>query len=154
VTARDDAREPPATEAQRDWTGVELATIWATVDLERALRDRGHDLRALTTTADPLLGARVADIPAAGGRAPVAMAEPTTEGRLAATLARNGEGPAGRYLAVAGGLGPARARAASAGIAVSRVERGPFGPSILILGGVVSGPHLILCEGTAVPSNP
>ena len=137
------------------WAGTELATIWATVDLERSVAEHGFDAAALTAIGDPLLGARVvvlvlrSDEPRA-----LAIAEPTTEGRLAATLARHGEGPAGRYLAVAGGLAAARAQATSVGIGLSRIEEGPFGPAMLVLTRAVTGPHLILCEGWAVPSRP
>jgi hypothetical protein len=137
--------------------GHELATIWATVDLERALEnvDGGRDPDAKGEgTADVLLGARIVLVPARDGGPTLALAEPTTEGRLAATLARHGEGPAGRYVAVPDGLVEARSRAAAAGLAVSRVEAGPFGPSMLVLVGSVSGPHLILCESAAVPSAP
>jgi hypothetical protein len=93
-------------------------------------------------------------VPAGSDRPRRAIAEPTTEGRLAATLARHGEGPAGRYVVLADGLDRARARATAAGIAVSRIEVGPFGPSMLVLNGPLSGPHLILCDPAAVPSGP
>jgi hypothetical protein len=78
----------------------------------------------------------------------------TTEGRLAAFLARHGEGPAGRYVAVSDDLGRARTRAGASGITVSRVEDGPFGSSMLVLISPASGPQLILCEPVAVPSTP
>ena len=131
---------------------VTLATLWATVDIERTLADLG--VGASEFGIDPFLGARVVVVAAgAPHEPPLAIAEPTTEGRLAATLARHGEGPAGRYVAVADGLDPARARAASSGIALSRVEPGPFGASMLVLLGPVTGPHLILCD-PAVPSTP
>jgi hypothetical protein len=138
---------------------AELATIWATVDLERALHDLGEIGEAAAPASasaeampDAHLGARVVYVPARDGRPALALAEPTTEGRLAATLARHGEGPAGRYLSVSDGLPEVRARAAATGIAMSRVEPGPFGRSILVLIGPVTGPHLILCEPAAVPS--
>jgi len=151
-----------------------LATIWATVDLARAIRElagrsdadddgdrlsgeTAHevDLDLTPLVLDPLLGARVVILPPTSPDRPaLAVAEPSTEGRLAATLARHGEGPAGRYVGVADGLEGARARALRAGIAVSRVEAGPFGPSMLVLRGPVTGPHLVLCESSAVPSSP
>ena len=133
---------------------IELAAIWATVDLERTLRDLGEETRdALGDAAsDAHLGALVVLLPARPGHPALAIAEPATEGRLAATLARHGEGLVGRYLAVTDGLDQARARARGAGVAVSRVEIGPFGPSVLVLIGPVTGPHLILCEPAAVPS--
>jgi GNAT superfamily N-acetyltransferase len=118
-----------------------LAEIAATVDLERALTDLGH--AAATTSAardDPLLGARVVVVDR------LAIAEPTTEGRLAAFLARHGEGPAGRYVAAEGGLDEARSRAMAAGIDVSRTADGPFGRSILIPSGTVAGPLLVVVD--------
>ena len=137
-----------------------LAEIWATVDLERALREHGRTATeaiaaAAAAIVDPHLGARVAVIDAGDGRR-LALAEPTTEGRLAATLARSGEGPAGWYLAIRTGdtLEAYRARADGAGLTIGRAETGPFGPSALRLGGPVSGPHLILVERRSLPSPP
>jgi hypothetical protein len=129
-----------------------LATLWATVDIERTLAER-EIVESTPAAGDALLGARVVIVRAAMPQPPVAIVEPLTEGRLAATLARHGEGPAGRYIAVADGLEPARARAAASGIDVSRVEPGPFGRSMLVLLGPATGPHLILCD-PAVPSTP
>jgi hypothetical protein len=135
---------------------VELAVIWATVDLERTLARLGIAVSgaAAGVGTDTLIGGHVVVAPSVVDRPRLAIAEPFTEGRLAATLARHGEGPAGRYVAVSDDLRQARTRAAEAGIAVSRVEDGPFGPSMLVLTGPVSGPHLILCEPVAVPSGP
>jgi hypothetical protein len=134
---------------------VTEAEIWATVDLERTLAELGIEgLAADVADAGPdtLLGARVLIVSVEPGRPRRAIAEPTTEGRLAATLARHGEGPAGRYVVVGDDLDGARARATAAGIPVSRVDVGPFGRSMLVLIGPVSGPHLILCDPAAVPS--
>jgi hypothetical protein len=133
-----------------------FAELWATVDLERALREHGHDIReADGAVPDPLLGARVAAI-SIGDEAIVAFAEPTTEGRLAASLARDGEGPAGRYVALAEGdtLAAFRRRAHAAGVAISRVETGPFGPSVLLLDGPKRGPHVLVVERRSLPSRP
>lgn len=134
-----------------------VATIVATVELERVLAGLGRPTGdAAAGVEDPHLGASIVlvDDPSAGR---LALAEPTTEGRLAATLARHGEGPCGRYLAFPDAAPPDaldtfRARAADAGIAVSRVADGPFGPSILVLTGPVTGPHLIVAERRPVPS--
>jgi len=134
-----------------------LATIVATVERERILAGLGRPAEeAARATDDPHLGAAVVlvDDPSAGR---LAVAEPTTEGRLAATLARHGEGPCGRYLtfpepAPPDALDAFRARAVAAGIALSRVENGPFGPSILVLTAPVTGPHLIVAERRPVPS--
>lgn len=135
--------------------GRVLATIWATVDLERALGERsglaGESIGPSLT--EPHLGARVviAEAPSPEG-VPVAVAEPTTEGRLAATLARHGEGEVGRYVAVGSPLDEIARRAVGIGIAVSRPLDGPFGRSVLVLHGPVTGPHLIIVEAPAVPS--
>jgi hypothetical protein len=131
---------------------VTLAEIWATVDTDRALVEL-HARVGSPAANDELLGARVSVVAATPARPVLAVVEPITEGRLAATLARHGEGSVGRYVEVADGLAPARRRAAVAGIGVSRVAEGPFGPSMLVLLGPVTGPHLILCD-PAVPSTP
>jgi hypothetical protein len=156
---------PPAADAERALVAVTgerartEAEIWATVDLERTLAGLGLGLEDATAAVagarpDALLGARVVTVPVGPDRPRRSIAEPTTEGRLAATLARHGEGPAGRYVFVADGLDRARARATAAGIPVSRIEVGPFGPAMLVLIGPASGPHLILCDPPAVPSAP
>ncbi len=152
-----------------------LAEIWATVELERALADLGHagdgdddsgprpgpgPGAMATVVEDPLLGARVAVVATGEGSALIAVAEPSTEGRLAATLARHGEGLAGRYVLSPVRLEAVRVLAAAAGVTVSRAEYGPFGPSVLVVT-PVSGPYLILVyrgragvDGAAVPSPP
>lgn len=154
------------------WLGVEhaggreLAVIWATVDLERVLGELGLEpTLAGATVDDPLLGGRVLaldePVPAAAGAVVgpmgarrIALAEPSTEGRLAAFLARHGEGPAGRYVGVALDPDAIALRAAGAGIAVSRPEIGPFGREVIVLGGRLGSPHQILVEVAAVPSRP
>jgi hypothetical protein len=151
------------------WLGEEpviLAVIWATVDLERALGGLGLDpARADSAADDPLLGARVVLVdgpPVSGPNAPrlvgapppIAIAEPSTEGRLAAAVARNDEGPVGHYLVAAASLDEVRRRAVEAGVALSREERGPFGPSMLLVGGPIGGRLVVLVDPPAVPSPP
>ncbi len=132
-----------------------LARIWATVDLERALADLGLDpARAAETIEDPLLGARVLLIAGDPGGPAIALAEPSTEGRLAAALARHDEGPAGRYVLVPAGLDAVEARATAAGVRLSPPVAGPFGPSVLLVTGPLGGPSLILVDPAAVPSRP
>jgi hypothetical protein len=81
-----------------------------------------------------------------------------TEGRLAASLARDGEGPCALYLRPAAGLDPWLAAAGARGTSVSRVAVGPFGRSVLVPGAAVAGPHVIVVEArepsmrAAVPS--
>ena len=112
---------------------------WATVDLHRA----AAELTAAFPEAGPfapgpeerLLGANAW----IGRPAPTAVVllEPNTEGRLAATLARQGEGPA--VLWVRGRIdGP-----------LSAPRDGPFGRERLVLGGRLGGQHLLVVEGSA-----
>ncbi|MEO5941404.1 MAG: hypothetical protein ABIZ72_10370 [Candidatus Limnocylindrales bacterium] len=153
----EDADEAMA--ATLSWLGQHalrpLARIWATVELERALADLGADPAAAAAALDdPLLGARVVVLAAADGGPDIALAEPSTEGRLALTLARHGEGPAGQYLAVAIGLESVAARADLAEARISRPAVGPFGWSVLIQDQSNRGWNLILVGPAAVPSRP
>jgi hypothetical protein len=128
-----------------------LAEIVATVDLERSLAAVGGDgALAATVADDALLGARVVLVP--DGPRTLALAEPSTEGRLAASLARAGEGLAGRYLAAPVELETVRRLAADAGVAVSRPGTGPYGPQLLVLTGPAAGPHVLLVDPRTVPS--
>lgn len=130
-----------------------LALIHATVELERALGELGLAALARPPVADPLIGAVVLVVDTPDGGL-TAVAEPTTEGRLAAFLARHGEGVAGRYARSPVPLAEARRLASAAGVVLGRAADGPFGRAALVLGGPVSGPHLILVEPPAVPSRP
>ncbi|HET7031436.1 MAG TPA: hypothetical protein VFI34_13060 [Candidatus Limnocylindrales bacterium] len=124
-----------------------IAEIHGTVELERALAalgEPGH--RASDAVEDELLGARVVDLEA------VVLAEPSTEGRLAAGLARNDEGIQGRYLEAPVPLDELARRAAAAGVSLSRPGRGPFGREVLVLGGGIGGPFVVLVEPRSVPS--
>ena len=138
-------------------SGLEaIARIVATVDLERALAEHGHaPAEAAGAVDEPLLGARVAILDA-GTEGTIALAEPITEARLAATLARHGEGVVGRYASLAAGddLAAFQRRAAALGIAVSRPVDGPFGRAVLVLVGPVTGPHLVVVERRPLPSEP
>lgn len=125
-----------------------LAEIQATVELERALVALGASPElAADAVDDPLLGARVVALDEA-----IVLAEPSTEGRLAATLARHAEGVAGRYVEVPVRLDEVARRAAAAGVALTRPATGPFGREVLVLGGPTAGPHLVLVERRTVPS--
>jgi hypothetical protein len=137
--------DPPAGAEDVD-SQPALAEIWATVDLDRAMADLATTGDALPD--DPLLGAAIRLVRRETGP-PIALAEPTTEGRLAASLARFGEGPAGRYVAAPNGLPAAARELAARGVRVSRPADGPFGRSVLVLGGPVAGPHLVLVAPAA-----
>jgi hypothetical protein len=123
-----------------------IAVVWATVDLDRAVAEAGLPAEALPD--DELLGAAVRLVRPPGAD-PIALLEPTTEGRLAATLAKSGEGPAGHYVRATDGLASFVARATANGIGLKRANRGPFGPSALVLGGPATGPHLIIVDRPA-----
>ena len=120
-----------------------VAVMWATVDLDRVVAEMGLPAEALPD--DELLGAAVRLVRPPGLDS-IALLEPTTEGRLAATLAKSGEGPAGHYVRAAGGVSRVIARAMAAGIGMKRANEGPFGPSALVLGGPAAGPHLIIVD--------
>ena len=121
-----------------------LAIGWATVELDRAVADLAIELgtvpAAFLPAADSVvLGARcrVAYGVLPGSR-PLAVLEPNTEGRLAALLARIGEGPAATWT-----------RGAAPGQAGSRetARPGPFGPERLLPGAPAYGPFELLIVG-------
>ena len=122
---------------------------WATVELDRAADELGMWLGEAEDPAapDPLLGA-VSRLYDAGGLPGdrVVLLEPSTEGRLAASLARDGEGPAALYLNPAGGLRTWLPAARARGVTLSARRIGPLGSSVLITGGATSGPHLVIVD--------
>ena len=75
---------------------------WATVDLDRAVEESG--LTDWAPMEEPTLGARGLRINL--GLVDLVLLEPSTEGRLAAWLARHGEGMAVEYPEI----GPPRLR--------------------------------------------
>lgn len=136
------ARRGPATRSVRV-----LGLGWATVELERAAHELARRLPESApfneAPADSLLGAAClagAPVPLAGGPADpvrIVLLEPTTEGRLAASLARRGEGPAVLWL-----LDDDRPE-----MALSRPGDGPFGAERLVLGEAVDGLHVLVVAG-------
>lgn len=128
---------------------------WATVDAERAAGEFATDVAGVGglankpfATAPPtsLLGARclvARDLLPDG--VSLALLEPSTEGRLAATLARRGEGPAAIWLSVLD-LDAAAAAMHRSGVATSASRPGPFGPERLVLGGAIAGPHRLIVQ--------
>lgn len=127
-----------------------LAVGWATVELDRAARELAHLLESGSDFEDApsseILGARCRVGSAAGPwGARIVLLEPDTEGRLAATLARHGEGWVARWVAAAPGTTPPRGE-------LSAARPGPFGDERLLFGGPVTGPHRLVVE--AVPSPP
>ena len=96
---------------------------------------------------DEQLGAR-ARLRASGGLpgAWTVLLEPSSEGRAAAALARDGEGPIALYLRPAAGLDAWLARAGASGVTAGSPRAGPFGPQVL-LPGAMTGPHVVVTEG-------
>ena len=127
-----------------------LARGWATVELDRAAAELSPLLApgaAFAPAPDCVhLGAtcRVGRLAAPSDEAGqwLVLMEPSTEGRLALTLARHGEG----WCATWQDANPAEAAPASA----SRV--GPLGSERLLLDGPASGPHrLVVAAATIAP---
>ena len=102
---------------------------WATVEHERAERELDELLGSagewIPGERDPALGARAWWRKGAPGRAQpfLAVLEPETEGRLAASLARFGEG-----------------------VAVVYLGSGRPGPGTLVRGGPAWGPHAVVLQ--------
>lgn len=119
---------------------------WATVELERAVVEVAETLGSRTECGvepapdDWVLGARCRRLRGAADRE-VLLLEPSTEGRLAAALARYGEGPVVLYLLVDAG---ATERARRAGFTLTAEGRGPFGSERLVRAGPRYGPFVIL----------
>jgi hypothetical protein len=122
---------------------------WGTVELERAEGELdpwiGDAAPGPRERPDPHLGARVvlrrgAGLPGAW----TALLEPSTEGAISASLARDGEGPCALYLRPAIGL-DAWLAATPVGEG-GQVREGPFGRQVL-LRGTFTGPHLLVTQG-------
>jgi hypothetical protein len=116
---------------------------WATVELDRAAGALGGGFAE--ASGDGLLGA------AARVRDRLILLEPSTEGAMAATLARHGEGPAALYLAAAAGdLDAAVARATGLGARFGPPAVGPLGPAVLLHGSPPWGPHVVLVGSATI----
>jgi hypothetical protein len=126
-----------------------IALGWATVELDRAERETidafgSNGSPAVRSAADDeLLGAR-ARIVDFGPRLLLVLLEPITEGLIAASLARFGEGNVAVYLIVNDELSHVVARVQATGLSLSREGGGPFGRERLVGRGPRSGGHLIL----------
>jgi hypothetical protein len=144
-----------------------LALGWATVELERAASS-WPDVRWEAAPRDSLVGARSlvararlrADAPPArpapADVVTIVLLEPDTEGRLAASLARHGEGPAVLYVRVPRDTNAGLpARLARLGMR-ARAGPGPFGPEWAIHGPHASSPTLVVVPEAepADPGNP
>jgi len=122
---------------------------WATVDLDRSERELSPWLgpRAGGEVADGHLGARVRlhrglALPGEWS----ILLEPEREGRAAASLARDGEGPCAVYLRPVAGLDAWLGRAHQRDVRTGVVRGGPLGRQVLAPG-PPAGPHVIVTEG-------
>ena len=113
---------------------------WATVDLDRTIAELAPDAGDegfAKAPRDDLLGATARiHVPSDAGGAALVLLEPDTEGRLAATLARFGEGLGAVYLVGRDPAGPGRLGTAAGGpLGVGRLIRGLpwFGPNVIVL---------------------
>jgi hypothetical protein len=130
-----------------------LAVGWATIELDRAASELSHLLEAGSgfrdAPASVILGARCRVGPAASDPdLRIVILEPATEGRLAATLARSGEGWAATWAEDQGRAAQGSTRTP----ALSAARPGPFGDERLELDGPLAGPHRLIVD--AVPSPP
>jgi hypothetical protein len=125
---------------------VAAVPVWATVELDRAAASIAVASRSTPILDAPALGARARIVGLVDGAEPpeIVVAEPATEGGLAAFLARHGEGWAAVYLR-GDASGVERLRASQVALAVA--GQGPYGPERLILGGERSGPFLVFAGG-------
>lgn len=129
---------------------------WATVEIDRAEDELAPWLLPADGTArgeaapDPQLGARtrIRGTVSLPGSA-IVFAEPSTEGRLAASLARDGEGPCALYLRPASGLEAWVAAARARGVMLSGRRSGPLGEAVLLPGPVFAGPHVLVADAPA-----
>jgi hypothetical protein len=135
-------------ELPREFDGA-LAVGWATVELDRAAAELAHLLAPGAAFEEApssvILGARsrMGTAAAAPGLR-IVLLEAETEGRLAAALARGGEGWRATWIPDSGP--GARSRQ------VSGARPGPLGTERLLLGGPIAGPYRLVVE--AVPSPP
>jgi hypothetical protein len=122
-----------------------VALGWATIDLD-AVRRRIEDDAGFgafdSARRDDHLGARAAvHRPGAVSGAPIeVLLEPDTEGRLAASLARHGEGFAAIW------FGPAAGEDRELPEGFGTLADGPLGPARLLLGGPPWGLSVFLLE--------
>ncbi len=148
----EDAGRAPASRARGTIAAPGLPALvgvaWATVELDRAADELDPWLLPAdgrTDTQEPHLGARVRvrATEALPGSA-ILLVEPSKEGRLAASLARDGEGPCALYLCPPEGLDAWVEGARRRGVTVSGRRIGPLGPSVLVPGLAIAGPHIVV----------
>ena len=130
-----------------------LAVGWATVESDRAAVELAPLLAPGEGFAEApgseTLGASCRIGRAAGsGLRWIVLLEPATEGRLAASLARHGEGWVAAWWARGRGADGQDPTDAAATWSASRP--GPFGPERLRVGGPITGPHRLRLDGDTI----
>jgi hypothetical protein len=125
---------------------IALVPGWATVELDRAAtelldpKDSARSRGIVDAPADPHLGA-TCRLLTLDGAPPTVLLEPSTEGLLAAALARHGEAYVALYGRADAGA-PHRLR--QAGFVLSNERDGPLGRQRLVRLGPVGGPFVIV----------
>lgn len=133
--------------------GARRISGWATVELDRAERDVAARFASLGQTRardvpdDALLGARCRLVTFQPAERELLLLEPATEGRIAASLARFGEGPVVVYvLAPPSSLRNVLRDLRDAGLVLSGEGAGPFGRQRLVAGSPPWGAHLCVAQ--------
>jgi hypothetical protein len=115
---------------------------WATVELDRAARELAGVARFDATPRDTAIGAASRRSPLGDRTRPaIVLLEPDTEGLLAATLARFGEGVGAVY------LGPLDRADVDDTPRLGPPRPGPLGPARLVVGRPRWGPHVLVLAG-------
>jgi hypothetical protein len=156
-------RPTPATSGSdpgRDDPLVLAGIAWATVELDRAAAELAAWLTPERTLVpdrppgfDPHLGARTRALGSRGLPGEVmVLVEPATEGLVAGSLARHGEGPCALYLRATAGLDAWITAARARRLTVSPRRDGPLGRSVLVPGreagrDAVAAPQIIVVDG-------
>ena len=145
MSATADASAERTRLAARGLRSTLLATGIATLDLDHAEAElrRSGDVLEITDCDDELLGARCRVVVTNDGDRLVLL-EPSTEGRLAAALARFGPQRVVDYAELVPRDADVAAVAARAGIPLSAAADGPFGRQRLVLGGPRWGPFVLV----------
>lgn len=115
---------------------------WATVELDRAARELAAIASFEAAPRDAALGATARRSPIGDRTRPaIVLLEPDTEGLLAATLARFGEGVGFVY------LGPLDRADVDDTPRLGPPRPGPLGPARLVIGRPRWGPHALVLAG-------
>jgi len=125
----------------------------ATVDADRYALERGWSVAQ--AGRDPALGAvaavvgpKASDVADPASPSPVLtiLLEPDTEGRIAASLARSGEGLAALFLAPLDSIAEAHSAAVVRGVVFTVLSTGLLGRQLTVAGGPAWGPHIVIVE--------